>query len=128
MPVPNFMRHVNKRVFNRLELAQGKRPALVHVGRVSGETHRTPLEAIPVDGGYVFILMYGADKTDWVKNILLAETAELIIDGESHALINPRIFTGEAAWAELPSTKKPPPGFLNVSEVLRMDLVADSQP
>ena len=125
MPVPNFMRYVNKRFFNRMELAQGKRPVLVHAGRVSGETYRTPLEAIRVDGGYVFILMYGADKTDWVKNVVAADGATVVDDGREYALVNPKIFVGEAAWAELPSSKKPPPGFFNVNEVLRMDVVAD---
>lgn len=51
MPVPEVAGQVNKRVFNPLELRLGVRPVLTHVGRTSGTTYRTPLDAHPVDGG-----------------------------------------------------------------------------
>ncbi|MCD2106479.1 hypothetical protein O4214_16775 [Rhodococcus erythropolis] len=56
MPMPRWWGHVNKRVFNPRAISSGKRPVLTHVGRTSGTTYRTPLDAYPVDGGYVFIL------------------------------------------------------------------------
>jgi deazaflavin-dependent oxidoreductase (nitroreductase family) len=121
--MPNFMRHVNKHTFNRRELAKGERPVLTHVGRRSGATYRTPVEARAVDGGFVVVLMYGADSTDWVKNIRAAGAAGLDIDGEFHELTNPRILLGREAWDALPDGAEPPPAFLRVEEVLRLDRV-----
>lgn len=50
-------------------MRRGARPVLTHVGRTSGKTYRTPLDAHRVEGGYVFILVYGP-RSDWVRNVL----------------------------------------------------------
>ena len=81
MPMPLWFGHVNKRVFNKRELNKGVRPVITHVGRTSGTTYQTPLDATPVHGGYMFVLMYGSGS-DWVKNVLAAGSASLSIDGE----------------------------------------------
>ncbi len=76
MPMPRWWGHVNKRVFNPRAISSGKWPVLTHVGRTSGTTYRTPLDAYPVEGGYVFILVYGSGS-DWVQNVLKAGSARL---------------------------------------------------
>lgn len=121
MPMPLWWGQVNKRVFNNRELKRGVRPVLSHVGRSSGKTYQTPLEAHPVDNGYIFILVYGS-SSDWVKNVLAAGTAMLKVDGAEVDLASPRVVTKDAAWRQLPPTTKPPPGFLRVSEYLQMDI------
>ena len=121
MPVPKFMGKVNKRVFNPMEIRKGKRPVLIHRGRRSGRTFLTPLDAHQVDGGYVFIVVYGADS-DWVRNILASGDAKLRIDGKEIQLGSPRIIGPEEAWSLIKDGTKRPAGFLNVSEFLRMDL------
>ncbi len=73
MPMPLWFGQINKRVFNKMELKRGVRPVLTHVGRSSGKVYRTPLDAHPVDGGYLFILVYGSGS-DWVQNALAAGT------------------------------------------------------
>lgn len=123
MPVPRWVARINRRVFNPREIKKGERPVLSHVGRRSGKTHQTPLDAHPVDGGYIFILMYGSGS-DWVQNVLASGTAQLTAGGETHQLAAPRVIPADAAWAQLPDTAKPPPAFLNVTEYLQMDLVA----
>ena len=122
MPMPLWFGHVNKRVFNKRELNKGVRPVITHVGRTSGTTYRTPLEATPVDGGYMFVLMYGSGS-DWVKNVLAAGSAILSIDGEEIELTAPRVVNEHAAWQLLPTTKKRPPSFLRVDEYLQMDVL-----
>ncbi len=122
MPVPMWVAEVNKRVFNKLELKRGVRPVLGHTGRASGTRYRTPLDAHAVDGGFIFICMYGSDS-DWVQNVLAAGTATLEAHDETHVLTNPRLITKEEAWQQLPETTKAPPDFLRVTEYLRMDTV-----
>ncbi|WP_344842551.1 nitroreductase/quinone reductase family protein [Nonomuraea dietziae] len=93
MPMPLWWGHVNKRVFNPLTIARGKSPVLTHVGRVSGATYRTPLDAHPVDGGYLFILVYGS-RSEWVQNVLAAGGARLQVDGREVELAAPRLVVG----------------------------------
>ncbi len=81
MPMPRWWGRVNKRFFNPRELRRGGRPILTHIGRTSGETYRTPLDAHPLEGGYVFVLVYGSES-DWVRNVLEAGHACLLIGGE----------------------------------------------
>lgn len=121
VPMPRWWGQVNKRVFNPRELARGERPVLTHVGRTSGKTFRTPLDAHPVEGGYVFILVYGAES-DWVRNVLAAGHAGLRINGREIELCRPRLIGEGEAWRVLPPTVKRPPRWLRITEYLRMDL------
>lgn len=92
--MPRWWTRINKRVFNPLELRRGVRPVLTHIGRSSGATYRTPLDAHPVDGGYEFILVYGS-RSDWVRNAQAAGRARLTIDGRDIELTFPRLIAGE---------------------------------
>ena len=121
MPMPLWFGQVNKRIFNKMELKKGARPALTHVGRSSGKVYKTPLDAHPVDGGYIFILVYGSGS-DWVKNILAAGNATLKAEGTEYELVSPRVITREAAWPLMPAGTKQPPGLLKISEFLQMDI------
>lgn len=121
MPMPKWWGHINKRVFNPGQIKKGVSPVLTHVGRTSGRTFQTPLDAHPVDGGYIFILVYGSGS-DWVKNIIAAGVASLRVDGEEIPLKSPRVITEEAAWELLAPTTKRPPKFLRISEYLQMDI------
>ncbi len=120
MPLPKWLAQLNKRSFNKMEIKRGVRPVLTHVGRSSGKTYHTPLDAHKVGGGYIFIINYGS-RSDWVKNILAAGSATLRIDGQEIELTSPRLVSGEVAWQLLPAeTKKPLPDFLKL-EYLHMD-------
>jgi deazaflavin-dependent oxidoreductase (nitroreductase family) len=121
--MPRWWTHINKRVFNPAELRRGVRPVLTHVGRSSGTVYRTPLDAHPVDGGYVFVLVYGA-RSDWVRNSLAAGRARLTIDGQEHELTAPRLISGDEAWQAIGDTVKRPPAALRITEYLRMDVAA----
>lgn len=121
MPMPRWLARINKRVFNPLEIRRGVRPVLIHTGRSSGATYQTPLDAHPIDGGYLFIPMYGS-RTDWVKNVMAAGEARLRIAGREIALQSPRLVPKEAAWPLLPPTTKVPPGVSEQSPLLLMDI------
>ncbi len=120
MPMPLWWGQINKRVFNPRELKKGDRPVLTHIGRSSGKVYETPLDAHRVDGGYIFILVYGS-KSDWVQNILAAGSATLRNNSQETQLTNPRLVTKDEAWTQVDPGTKEPPGILRISEFLQMD-------
>jgi len=121
VPMPRWWTQINKRVFNPVELRRGARPVLTHVGRSSGASYRTPVDAHPVDGGYVFILVYGS-QSDWVRNIMAAGHARLTLREQDIDLTAPRLIPGQEAWLSIGEGVKRPPEFLRIDEYLRMDL------
>jgi len=121
MALPRWLARINKRVFNPLEVRRGVRPVLIHVGRSSGKTYRTPLDAHSLPDGYVFIPMYGP-RTDWLKNVLVAGAACLSIGGKEIELGSPRMVRKKDIWPLLPTTTKTPSGISDDSELLRMDV------
>jgi deazaflavin-dependent oxidoreductase (nitroreductase family) len=123
MPMPRWWGHINKRVFNPRAVAGGKWPVLTHLGRSSGAVYRTPLDAHPVDGGYLFVLVYGS-SSDWVQNVLAAERAQLRVDGKDVDLVAPRLIGEHEAMQALPEEVPRPPKVLRISEFLRMDVAA----
>ncbi|RDI54466.1 nitroreductase family deazaflavin-dependent oxidoreductase [Nocardia mexicana] len=123
MPMPRWWGHVNKRVFNPRAVASGKWPVLIHVGRRSGATYRTPMDAHPVDGGYLFVPVYGPGA-DWVQNVLAAGSARLRIDGEELELTAPRLLGKTEALQALSDDTPRPPKLLHITQYLRMDRVS----
>ena len=119
MPMPLWWGQINKRVFNPRALRGGRWQVIHHVGRSSGAAYRTPLEAMPVDGGFVFTLVYGS-RSDWVQNILAAGSARLEIDGDLVDLVDPKLITADEAFARLPPETKRPPKLLKIDEFLSM--------
>lgn len=122
MPVPQWVAQINKRVFNKLELKRGKRPVLTHIGRSSGKSYQTPLDAHRTDNSFIFLLMYGSGS-DWVKNVMASGSAGLRIENEGWELINPRLISMEEARRQLPETNLRP-GRIKGIEYLQMDITA----
>ncbi len=119
MPMPLWWGHVNKRVFNPLAVRNGKWQVIRHVGRSSGRPYRTPLEAHPVDGGFIVALVYGS-RSDWVQNVLSAGAAAIEIDGDIVDLVDPTIVTADEAFEQLPAATKRPPKILKIDEFLSL--------
>jgi deazaflavin-dependent oxidoreductase (nitroreductase family) len=111
-----------QRVFNPRAIASGRWPVLIHTGRTSGATYRTPLDAHPADGGYLFVLVYGSGS-DWVQNVLTAGGARLCVEGEEFELTAPRLVGAEEAFRDLSDEVPRPPRLLRITEFLRMDPV-----
>ena len=119
MPLPRWLAHINKRVFNPMEVRRGARPVLIHTGRSSGKTYRTPLDTHRLPDGYLFIPLYGP-RTDWVRNVLAAQSAQLSIDGQEIELRSPRLVKKKDVWPLVPKTNKSYPGISDESDLLRM--------
>ena len=126
MPMPLWWGQINKRVFNPRAVRNGKWQVIRHVGRSSGRSYRTPLEAHEVDGGFIFTLVYGA-RSDWVRNVMAAGAAKLEVDGDTVDLVEPQVIAAEEAFARLPTGTKRPPGFLRIDEFLMMRQADDQE-
>ena len=87
---------------------------VIHRGRRSGRTFRTPVNVFVRDGTYVFALTYGTDS-DWVRNVLAADGCELESRRRIVHLVQPRI-DHQASRADLP---------VFVRTVLRLTKVQD---
>jgi deazaflavin-dependent oxidoreductase (nitroreductase family) len=120
MPYPRWLAKINKGIFNPSEIRRGKRPVVMHVGRSSGTLYQTPLDAHPTKRGYVLVVRYGPGS-DWVRNILVAGTATLRLDGRECRLDSPRLVTQQEAIDELAAGPDPGPDFFKAEHYLLMD-------
>lgn len=98
------VRRMNKRMLNPRQLrTAGTTGAYAdvihHVGRSSGKPYRTPIVAVPFDGGFVVALPYGT-RADWVKNVLAAGTATIVHAGNTYRVDRPEVVaTSDVAGA-----------------------------
>ena len=94
MPLPKRLARFNRRVTNRVADPLARRmPGLgvvVHTGRRSGRSYRTPVNAFRTQDGYVIALTYGADS-DWPKNVLAAGGCTLLTRGAAVPLTDPQL-------------------------------------
>jgi len=97
MQFPQWYARWNRRATNKLvRLWAGRVPAmgvLTHRGRKSGKSYRTPLNIFPTDQGWAVFLPYGADKTEWLKNVNATGSATLRHYGKSVTVTDPRVVT-----------------------------------
>lgn len=67
-----------------------------HVGRATGRGYETPVQAVATDDGFVIALPYGPN-TDWLKNVVVAGSATVVYDGNTHQVDRPEIVPMSAA-------------------------------
>jgi deazaflavin-dependent oxidoreductase (nitroreductase family) len=94
-PVVNLVRRLardtgNPRVMKTARTPGGPASIIMHTGRVSGKSFRTPVTPMATEDGFVIALPYGSD-TDWVKNVLAAGSAGLVHEGQTYALQGPEV-------------------------------------
>jgi deazaflavin-dependent oxidoreductase (nitroreductase family) len=123
MPIPRWVARANRVGFNRL--ARHVAPWLpgfgvvVHQGRRSGRTYRTPVNVFRSADGYVLALTYGSDS-DWVKNVLAAGSAELRTRGQPVLVGAPRIYHDESRRGVGPVARQAL-RLLNVADFLAVE-------
>lgn len=118
MAYPRWLAKINKHLFNPGQVRKGKYPVVTHIGRKSGKTYHTPLDAFPTEAGYVLVARYGPDS-DWVQNVLAAGRASLRVDGAEHPLESPRLVGLDEALDAL-TALEPPPDFMRAEDFLLM--------
>jgi deazaflavin-dependent oxidoreductase (nitroreductase family) len=94
MRLPRGLARFNKVVTNRVQglYAWIVPPwaVLVHTGRRSGRTYRTPVLAFRHDGKLVVPLLYG-ERSDWARNLLAAGGGRVVRGGRTYELSAPRV-------------------------------------
>lgn len=104
MPLPHVVARVNKRVTNRFIEPIARRSdgfAVVHhVGRRSGDRHRTPVNVFRRDESVLVALTYGPDA-DWWKNVL-AGPAHLERKHTTATIETADLVGRDVAWPALP--------------------------
>lgn len=88
--VAKFNRRVTNQVLGKLTPVLPGFGTIVHTGRRSGRTYRTPVNLFRTSDGYRVALTYGP-QSDWVRNILAADGCDAIIRGKQVHLDQPRV-------------------------------------
>jgi deazaflavin-dependent oxidoreductase (nitroreductase family) len=99
MPIPARVAQWNKAGLNRVTRHVAPwAPGLglvVHRGRRSGRSYQTPVNVFPTERGYIVALTYGAENTDWVKNVRAAGGCELRTRGRVLQVDSPYVYHDE---------------------------------
>lgn len=89
------VRRINRAVFNPAQLKSAGSPGasaslIHHRGRTSGRPYRTPVGAVPTDGGFVVALPYGTEA-DWLRNVMAQGEATIEHEGRQHRVVEPEV-------------------------------------
>jgi deazaflavin-dependent oxidoreductase (nitroreductase family) len=76
-----------------------------HVGRTTGRSYETPVEAFAIDDGFIVSLPYGPD-TDWLKNVLAAGSATIVDEGSTYRVDQPELVPTAVAAPHLPAKEQ----------------------
>jgi deazaflavin-dependent oxidoreductase (nitroreductase family) len=105
MAFPRRLARFNRVVTNRVarpiaSVAPGF-AVVVHAGRRTRRTYRTPVNAYRRDDEIVIVLTYSS-RSDWVANVVAAGGCRLVRRGRSLELTNPQLLRGAAAEQRFP--------------------------
>jgi deazaflavin-dependent oxidoreductase (nitroreductase family) len=122
MPIPKGVARFNKHVTNHVtRLVAGWLPGfaiVIHVGRRSGRTYRTPVNVFRHGDRYVFALTYGADA-DWARNVIAAGGCTIKTRRKTVELRNPERFDDPTRRA-VPIPARWILGLVNVDQFLAL--------
>src|SRR5580765_75812 len=122
MPIPRGVARFNKRVTNRITgHFAGWMPGfaiVIHTGRRSGRTYRTPVNVFRDGDRYLFALTYGAES-DWVRNVLVAGRCQIRTRRRTVELVEPQRFA-DPTHRKAPAPARWILALLSVNEFLAM--------
>ncbi|MFN8033242.1 MAG: nitroreductase/quinone reductase family protein [Mycobacterium sp.] len=127
-PALTGVRKLNKALTNRGALRGAGSEAsgtavVVHRGRRSGKTFRTPVHLDRVHDSFVIALAYG-DGADWTRNVIANGGAVIELGGDTFITKNPAIVPSAEVLHELPPRQQRAITMFNVAKCLRLDIVA----
>lgn len=131
MPAPRWVARANRLGLNRVTRfvapwAPGW-AVVIHRGRKSGRTFRTPLWAFRRGDGFVIALTYGP-TADWVRNVLAAGGCELESRRRRYEAVNPRVYRDDDATALPAFVRFMLRNVIKAPEFLSLDVARDLGP
>jgi deazaflavin-dependent oxidoreductase (nitroreductase family) len=114
--VARFNRRVTNRIIGRLGPVAPGFGLVVHTGRKSGRTFRTPVNIFRRDDGYIVALTYGP-QSDWVRNVLAAGGCDVIMRGRTVHLTKPEVVR-DPGLRRLPAFTRPLLTVVGVKDLL----------
>ena len=114
--VARFNRLVTNRVLGKLAPVAPGLGMVVHTGRKSGRTFRTPVNIFRVDEGYLIALTYGPES-DWVRNVLAAGGCDVISRGRTIKLTEPEV-VHDPRRSRMPAFTRPIMAAVGVNDFL----------
>jgi deazaflavin-dependent oxidoreductase (nitroreductase family) len=113
-----FNRHVTNPVLGTLAPIVPGFAIIVHTGRKSGRTYRTPVNLFRSGDTYRIALTYGPNS-DWVRNVVAAGGCDAIIRGRRTHLTGSRLVHDPARRA-MPTPVRQFLGLLRVEDFLEL--------
>ena len=98
--VARFNRRVNNPIQRQYAWLLPPWAIVVHRGRKSGRTYRTPVNAFRKNDRLAVVVLYG-ERSDWVQNALAGQT-RVVRAGRTHDLLEPRLVDPADPAVELP--------------------------
>jgi deazaflavin-dependent oxidoreductase (nitroreductase family) len=111
-----FNRHVTNRVLGIVAPHLPGFAMIVHTGRKSGKTYRTPVSMFRTESGYRIALTYGP-QSDWVRNVVAAGGCDAVVRGTVLHLTDP-VVRRDPARGGMPAVARPVLGVVGVNDFL----------
>jgi deazaflavin-dependent oxidoreductase (nitroreductase family) len=93
---------INPRTLRAVSRGDSSYAVVHHVGRRSGTTYQTPVEAYRTEEGALILLPYGP-VTDWCRNVLAAGQCTVTLKGHDLSLSEPEVVPASDAEARVPA-------------------------
>lgn len=98
-----------------------------HIGRTSGKAYATPVDILPLDEDLVVALPYGT-RSQWVRNVLAAGTAEMTVDGTTWTVDQAELVPTDDVRDAFPAADRRMFRLLGTDRCLRVHRVAPVEP
>ena len=93
---------INPQTLRAIARGESNYAVVHHVGRRSGRTYQTPVDAHRTAEGTLILLPYGP-VTDWCRNVLAAGRCTVTVDGQDLALSAPEVIPASVAERRVPA-------------------------
>ncbi len=124
VPLPRVVARLNKRYMNRfIEPLVSRLPGfvvVVHSGRRTGATYRTPLYAFATDDQLLVALTYGPGA-DWAQNVLVGG-GMVERRGAQHVIGSRAVVDRGVAWSHVPLVMQAGLQILRVTDFLQIEV------
>jgi deazaflavin-dependent oxidoreductase (nitroreductase family) len=90
-----------------------------HRGRTSGNAYETPVGVVVDGGAFLIALPYGA-RTQWLRNVQAAGSAELVFEGSTYQVEQPELIPMETVATHFSSSDQSMFKALRVDQCLRL--------